>query len=350
MNARSLKRLLGSWAIITGNRLRGRVFAPHPRATIFIENTSFCNLLCRFCSYRKAVRPRAVVDEALFSEVVAQAAAARFRHVWLTPQTGDVFLDKHFVPKVQALENSPIPSTGFYTNLIGASREHLDALAAMTKLRELHVSLYGEDQAHFAAVTARPAAQFDRLLENLDALSANPAWRNRVVLSLRTGRRFQKENWRGPLAERVARLCSELGATFDCETDYDSWGGLISNDEVADLGIEILNGGDYYKRGACIRALGAVQVMVDGSVNACACRDPRGALRIGDVRSAPLEWIVSGRNKAYADLINGMNRGIFPRPCTQCSVYRSVYDHRWAAHAPAGSVVPLSDFWDLAEP
>jgi hypothetical protein len=45
---------------------------------------------------------------------------------------------------------------------------------------------------------------------------------------------------------------------------------LIGQEDVRGLDMEIHDGSGYYKRGACIRAIGAVQIMADGSGNACA--------------------------------------------------------------------------------
>jgi hypothetical protein len=346
MNKTSLKRSLGWFAIFTLNRLRGRSFVPHPRGSVFIETTSHCNLGCRFCSYEKHVRSRTTMESGLFTDVVDQVAAAGFRHLWLTPQTGDVFTDKSFLRRVEAVEASAVPSFSFYTNLIGASGDQIEALAATPKLREFHVSLYGEDEARFVATARRPAAQFERLLRNLDHMAAIPAWRSRLVLTLRTGKHFRQEGWTGPLAERVAVLRQRHGAGFDCVTEYDSWGGLITPDDVAGLDIDITDGAPFYRRGACIRAVGAAQIMADGTVNACACRDPSGALRIGHVREAPLDWILSAANPAYATLLDNMDGGVFPDPCRHCSVYRSVYDHRWAAGS-SDPLVSLEELWQL---
>lgn len=328
-----LKRSLGWFLIITANRLRGRSFVPHPQGSLFIETTGHCNLACRFCSYDKEVRDRTVMEPDLFARIVDQAAAAGYRHVWLTPQTGDVFTDKNFLERTRQIESSTLPAYSFYTNLIGASAAQLDALSRSAKLREFHISLYGETQERFQAITQKPAPQFHRLLANLDHLLAAPHWSAQLKLTLRTGSGFREQGWKGPLAERVQALRQKHGAVFDHETEYDSWGGLIGPEDVSGLDMEIHDGAGYYKRGACIRAIGAVQIMADGSVNACACRDPSGTLRIGDARTGSVAEIISPANPRYARLLADMDQGIFPEPCRKCSMYRSVYDHRWTQGA-----------------
>ncbi len=346
-NLSRLKRSLGWFLIITANRLIGRAVAPDPYGSLFIETTGHCNLACRFCSYDKRVRERTVMNHDHFARLVTQAADAGYRHLWLTPQTGDVFTDRGFLERIAVIEASAMPAYSFYTNLIGASAPQLDVLAASTKLKEFHVSLYGETLERFQAITKRQPSQFDRLLANLDHLIDGAGWAGRLKLTLRTGADFSEHGWSGPLAERVRALVRKQGATFDHDTEYDSWGGLIGPEDVSGLGVEIRDGSGYYKRGVCIRAIGSVQVMADGSVNACACRDPMGALTIGDTRRQDLSEIVSPSNSRYADLLSGMNRGIFPDPCVKCSMYRSIYDPRWTRGYDGDvlRIAALSDLW-----
>jgi hypothetical protein len=219
-----LRRSLGWFLSITDNRLRGRSFVPHPRDSLFIETTGHCNLACRFCSYDKQVRTRTVMDRDLFARILDQAATAGYGHIWLTPQTGDVFTDRNFLDRIRAVDASAIAAYSFYTNLIGASAEQIDALSRSEKLREFHVSLYGENQERFQAITQRNSAQFQRLLNNLDHLLSASRWSGRLKLTLRTGSGFCEHGWNGPLADRVKALKEKHGAVFDHDTEYDSWG------------------------------------------------------------------------------------------------------------------------------
>ena len=174
-----LKRSLGWRVLLEGNRLLGRSWAPSPRREIFIEPTSLCNLGCRFCAYEASTRPRHAMDPSLFQSCATQAAALGFSRIWLTPQTGDVFMDKGLEDKLSFLEGlDGIEEVAFYTNLAAASPERLERLAQFTKLAEIQISLYGADEAGFVATTRRPASQFHRLLANLDHLAGLlPRWR-----------------------------------------------------------------------------------------------------------------------------------------------------------------------------
>ncbi|MBI3445509.1 MAG: SPASM domain-containing protein, partial [Magnetospirillum sp.] len=221
----------------------------------------------------------------------------------------------------------------FYTNLAAATPERLDRLTGFAKLAEIQISLYGADEAGFTAMTRRPAGQFQRLLANLDHLAARlPDWHDRPKLGLvlRVGDGFRLENWTGNLADRALHLRDRYGIDLSMDTEYDDWGGEIAAAEVADLGITLRPGRAIHHQGACIKALGQVLVKADGSVDACACRDSRNQLGLGQLGEQSLDQILSWANPRYRTLLEGMGRGNFPETCRKCSVYRSVHDPRWA--------------------
>lgn len=335
---KDIRRSLGWWLLLEGNRLMGRSWAPHPRREIFIEPTSTCNLGCRFCAYEKGLRARVSMSQALFEACASQAAALGFSRIYLTPQTGDVFMDKGLEQKLAFVEGlDGVSEIGFFTNLAAATPARLDHLATFTKLFEMQISLYGADEAGFVATTRRPPSQFHALLANLDHLAGMlPRWRpRRLCLVLRVGEDFRLERWAGPLAERVSNLQNNFGIEISTDTEYDDWGGQIAQQDVADLGIRLTPGRNIYKKGACIKALGQVLIHADGKVDACACRDAVGALELGDVTTTALSDILSLDNERYRRLLDGMDQGRFPDPCRKCSVYRSVYDPRWVGEGAA---------------
>lgn len=330
---KSLKRSLGWRLLLTVNRLLRRSWAPSPRREIFIEPTSTCNLGCRFCTYEQNLRPRQSMDPELFRSIASQVEAMGFTHVYLTPHTGDVFMDKGLEDKLAVLEGLPgIEEVGFFTNLAAASPERLARLSEFSKLKRFEVSLYGADEAGFTATTRRPAGQFQRLLANLDALiGLVPGWSGlRLALMLRVGETFRPETWSGPLADKARHLHDRLGVTLTTDTEYDDWGGEITQADVAGLGIRLSEGRRLPKRGICIKALGQIAIHADGRVGACPSRDSHNALDLGDLKEQGLAEILSWTNPRYRGLLEAMDRGDFPDVCVKCGVYRSVNDPRWA--------------------
>jgi len=345
---KTLKRSLGWRFLLEGNRLLGRSWAPSPRRAIFIEPTSTCNLGCRFCTYEMELRPRQTMSLEMFESFAIQAERMGFSQLYLTPQTGDVFMDKGLEDKLAVLERLPgIQGVGFFTNLAAATPERLAGLAGFTKLGGIQISLYGADEAGFVAITRRAASQFHRLLANLDALvRLLPRWAGRQPgLTLRVGDDFRLETWSGPLAERVLHLRDRMGVTLNTDTDYDDWCGRITPADVEGLGISVRPGRPVYNCGACIKALGQPLIRVDGQVDACASRDTMDMLVLGSMTSDSLAAILSWDNPRYRALLDGMDKGDFPEVCRKCAVYRSVYDPRWAAGRD--DVMPLGQALDL---
>ena len=75
---------------------------------IYIENTSKCNLKCRFCAYDKRDLknvPYETMPQAIFEDFVNQSLEIGYKNIGLTPTTGDVFMDKDLFSKINYLEN-----------------------------------------------------------------------------------------------------------------------------------------------------------------------------------------------------------------------------------------------------
>ena len=66
-------------------------------SNINIENTSICNLKCRFCAYEKrdlSNVPLNTMSLEFFKDVVNQCIDFGYKNIGHTPVTGDVFMDK----------------------------------------------------------------------------------------------------------------------------------------------------------------------------------------------------------------------------------------------------------------
>lgn len=324
---------------------RGREYVPHPRSHLFIEPTSFCNLECKFCTYRLDRRPRTSMDADRFADVVGQALALGFQDVALTPINGDVFVDKGFLDKLRFLEAGPAPlRVHLYTNFIALSDEGLDQLLGMRKLALLNISVYGHDETSFTAITGRGPEQYRRLVHNLDRLAERLARDGSKIpafqIGVRTGRKVVLDRLASPLAAAVRGL-RDLGVVTALVSRCDDWGGLIVPSDLNGLDMDLVQGRLLYKKGACILPFASVQVLADGRVNACACRDIDGELQIGDLKSQSLSQILSADNAAYMGLIDRQQRGDWPSACRGCSFYRSIHDPAVAGDRP----MTLNEFW-----
>lgn len=327
-----IRRSLGNWLAITRNRLGGRTYAPHPRRAIFVETSARCNLACRFCAYEKT-GPGTLMATAFFADTLGQIADMGFDFVWLTPMLGEAFADPALFDKLALLEREPrIRGYGFYSNFILPDAGQIAALSRLAKFHGLHISLYGFDAASFTLTARKPAKQFERLFENLEALfEATADWRpaGGINFHFRTVEDGTPAmDHRTPFIALVRRFRDQRGARVSESGEYDNWAGAIAAADVAPLGIELTDGRHIYMHGACTKVFGEVQIKADGTVHACACRDTDRSLVIGDLGVNPLARILSWDNPAYRRLIEEQMRGKFGANCRSCSAYRSVYDHR----------------------
>lgn len=340
------------WAmIITVNRLLRRSNVPKPWARLFVEPTSYCNLGCRFCSYALEIRPRQFMTADLFDRCLQGVRDLSVAQLWLTPMTGDVFMDKDLSSKLARAQESSAESISFYTNFVVPDAASIKALKSFSKLKELHISLYGADRDRFVAMTQKPAKLFQRLVKNLTSLSEELMdWSNppTIYLELREGERFNLETWESPLAAAVDRLARNGGASFGVTKEYDTWGGQITSEHVEGLGITLLRGETLFRRGACFHVFRSPMVTSSGAVIACGCRGYDPDLMLGELTEAPLKEILSFDNPKLLSVVSRMNDGIFPKTCASCGVYRSIWDHRWKKEMDPCELTTLEEIFPAA--
>lgn len=322
---KALRNLRNAVAIHV-NRARGREFIPKRRDCLSIETSSICNLKCRFCAYPKKASPKVVMDEAFFRSCVEQALELGYQRFELTPCTGDVFMDRGFLAKLEHLERHPgVAGYSFYTNFTIPRRRDIERLARLRKLEALNLSIYGADPRTFVSITQCPEKLYWRLVSNLRFLLALARERPLPVsLSFHTGVRSLRG--RSSALIEVVEEFRRAGAAVKVQKGlYNNWGGYVTQQDVAGLPVTVLGPDAIYKKGACVRLFTTIQIMATGIVNGCACRDADATLRLGDLHEKPLREIVSARNPAYMALIEEQQRGEFRPVCRSCDFYASIY-------------------------
>jgi hypothetical protein len=325
--ANSAKNVLSA-VEVNLNRLLGREFVPAQPDMLHIETCSSCNLKCRFCAYEKKQSAKIAMKDQLFADLVVQAVAMGYRRFELTPCTGDVFMDHHCFNKLQVLEDNPeVTSYQFFTNFTIPKTKDVERLLKLKKLSQMTISIYGHDLETFLAITKSTENLYRRLISNLETLFR---LLDQKTFSLDFGFRSTRDAPSQPTGEIMKLLERFEAAGIKVRTSnvYSNWGGLISQDDVKGLAIDITEPDKTYKKGACTLLFTSVQVMADGIVNGCGVKDPEASLRIGDLNEKPLREIISTRNPAYMQLIEEQQNGKFRRVCQNCDYYKSVYHVR----------------------
>jgi MoaA/NifB/PqqE/SkfB family radical SAM enzyme len=324
---------------INVNRYLGRELVPRQRDTLHIETSSFCNLKCRFCAYDKKQSPKVSMSDAFFFDCIEQALELGYNRFEMTPCTGDVFMDRHILNKLEFLEAHPgVVGYSFFTNFTIPGPKRIERLLRLQKLVGLTISIYGHDRETFIAITRSTESVYKRLLANLAVLFEGLG-NKKFVLDF--GFRSTRNVPRRPVSdimrmlERFENAGIHVGRS---DALYNNWGGYVTNDDVRGLAMDITGADAIYKRGACARLFTTVQIMATGIVNGCACRDVDATLRIGNLKERPLREILSSRNQAYMNLIDEQQRGEFRPVCRSCDYYKSIY-HSRSIHRKNGSAL-----------
>ena len=169
---------------------------------------------------------------------------------------------------------------------------------------------------------------YKRLLTNLETLLAlAPQVSFQIAIGLRSTRKRLKGST-SELMQLVERYRAHGHEIWLSPGVYNNWGGYITGSDVAGLDMQINSTEGAYKYGACEKLFDSVQVLANGVVNACACRDVDATLRIGNVNSEKLADIVSADNPRYMAIIEQQQRGEFGAICKSCDFYKSIYHHR----------------------
>ena len=310
------------------NKLIGIDFIPNPKTFLHIEASNICNLKCKFCAYRKAKNKKTIMRNDLFFNIINKATDFGFDYIGLTPVTGEVFVDKNFIEKLEFLENhQKIKKYFFFTNFTLVNQEIIDWLINAEKLNKLFISLYGHDKETFLKITGSNETVYDKLISNLNYLLKRVKdIKFKLEFGLRTIRSFES------LEKCESNLCQILNSIqkiskkkIMISKSFNTWGGYITQEDVEDLDMIINDASYVYKRGACSLIIYKNEVLADGRVNACACRDVNAIMCIGDLKTQSFKDIYSINNKKLINLIKNQQKNIYSQVCKECDFYRSIY-------------------------
>ena len=316
-----------------GEKVIGHEFVPL-RKRITIEPSGYCNLACKFCAYRKKEFGHVIMPNEDFANYIDQATEMGFEDFSLTSSSGEIFFDKGAGWKLDYLEaHSEVGSYTFYTNLVLPDEQMIEKIFTLKKMGWLGFSIYGHDLESFTRITEKSKKQYDKLVGNLNRIADHPgAGQDLMEIHIRTDRTFTwhpndgVDNNSSELVKAMHRAVTEGGVKWlDNFLLYDNWGGMVNNEDVAELDIELSDGSLQPKVGACILLFDEPMIFADGGVNACACRGVDRSLQIGDLKKTDLSQVLSSNNTVYRDIINRHQKNDFPDTCKDCMVYRSVY-------------------------
>jgi len=267
-----------------------------------------------------------------FEKIIHQIGSMGVSSLSLTPCTGDIFMDKNIIKKLNFLEKFPqIKQYGFFTNFILPGKKEIKELLDKNKFSTFAISIYGHDLSSFKKLSNGNENSYNRLVNNLSLLHdllIMSKEKKFIWIGIRSYDFLQHStifNNSNSLLDIIKKLEENCDARIDALSNYNNWGGLLDKEKLSSIGINIIDGNLVYHKGACARIFYSVQIMADGRVNACSCRDANVTLCIGDLKKNHLSYILSGENPLYMNLIKAQESNNFPKVCVNCDFYQSIY-------------------------
>ena len=317
------------------NKLLNREYILPVLNRINIETTSICNLKCGFCAYDKRdldSHPRTTMSRELFQRSITEASKLGYKRIGLTPTTGDAFMDKGFIEKLEVIEaDDIIDSCYFYTNFIPCSESQIESLFSFKKFFLLAISIYGNDEESFCKFTKGNSVGYKKLVSNLNFLSKlldSKKLPFEIRINQRCKEGFYLSENNNELSRAIKNLAKKdkVAISHTYTHIYDNWGGKVSQEDVKDFGVD-LNEGHFRKMGPCTMIFSRLNIGANGTVNACHVRDADYTLKIGNIKEKSLKEILSSKNEKYLEIINAHKSGNLPKVCKSCDVYSSIYEY-----------------------
>ncbi|MBI3999789.1 MAG: radical SAM protein [Candidatus Omnitrophica bacterium] len=284
----------------------------YPRG-LGIEVANLCNANCVFCSYQYRQRPLQFMSQENFEKIILDYVriGGGKGGIGLTPVVGDPLLDRDLVRKISfARAFSQMHDIHLTTNAIMLTKELFEKLVD-AGLTMMTISMSGFDPVEYKRIYRTPA--YDKVLANLRAIASSERFKKcQVEIGLRTDSLFhwfKKEYWE----------LRSYGFKISRNWFFDDWSGRIRQEDLSHF--MFLRPERQSKRVPCWILYQSPQVLADGEVTACGCRDLEGTseLRLGNIHERSLAEILD--EKKLEILRNRFLEGNPPDVCRDCKFY-----------------------------
>lgn len=290
-------------------------------AGLGIEVTNLCNANCVFCAYQYRDRPVTFMPQETFEKIVLQyiETGGGEGGIGLTPVVGDPLIDRDLARKIAYARSFPqIRDIHITTNAILLTRDLFERLVD-AGLNTVTVSISGFDENEYKRIYRSP--NYKKVIENLRSIAHSDCFKKcRIEIALRSDSLFtwiKKGYWE--FLFHGFRISRNLF--------FDSWSGRIQDRDLPRF--MFLRPQPLSKRVPCTMLYAGPQVLADGTVTACGCRDLEGTseLRLGNILETPFKDMVKG--KKIEDLRRRFLKGDLPDICRDCTFYSPVTRSRF---------------------
>lgn len=284
-----------------------------------VEPTNLCNARCPYCAYRFSKKPKKTMSLELYEKVIKQYDSLGGGGINLTPTIGEPLLDKTIIDKIKMTKKHPnISNILFYTNLLNLNNfdvkellsSGINRISISTAIgsKEMYSRLFGVDKYDLMF------ANLIKLLEENKDLK-NPV---NIILALRFDKTFDVAN-NGDYKRILGLIDRKKITQLPNERGYDNWGGVIGKKDLPEKAIFRQSKSERIQ--PCRELYRRINILADGEVNFCICRDFNYEMTIGNINSDSLLdiWRGNGLKKLRNDWKAGRN---IPEICRNCSNYR----------------------------
>lgn len=296
---------------------------------VHIEATNICNASCRFCAYRLMERPKRVMELGDFQRYVDQIVAAGVETFDLTAIVGDPFTDALLFERLAYLRTRAAKTISLTTNAIAMPPHKTDRIISFAESfcgdLLIRISFGGFDRQTYHKIFQ--VDRFDRVVKNIMHLLERRQELKLGAVAVELHVRCPLSGLKGPtyrmFRDYESRGLLTIRRRVNRDLRYGNWGGKVKPEEIRSVG---LTPAPRPKRffGPCdlMFSRGFV-VTLDGTVNACACRDVEVSLPIGNLNDEAFIDVIRGarRHRLMAEMMQ--NR--IPPFCRECSEYRSIF-------------------------
>ena len=291
-----------------------------------IEVTNICNASCSFCGYRFQNRKKGFIDISTFRKAIDDYCDIGGGALVLTPTVGEPLSDKDLLDKIKyARSKKEIGNIMFYSNLISLSQFNIDEFLT-SGLSCIKISTCIKDRETFKDIYKVDC--YDQVLRNIISLCerneqlCNPV---EIKLYLRAPKPFAEVKKSSDYIT-ISKYFKDKDVSF-LDDSYDSWGGKIKEEDLP-YGNKLYNISYDITKEPCYELFRRINILCDGNVNVCVCRDLDADLKIGNINNNNILDI--WRGKELINLREDWANGNIPNICIECERYLplSVYFER----------------------
>lgn len=288
---------------------------------LYIESTNICNANCIFCAYQYDKQPKGTIDFELLKKVVIDYKKAGGTKISLSPLTGEIFVDKDILRKINFIRDIGFDLIYTYTNALLFHKFDIKDILT-SGLTRLNISTAPLDEETYIKIYRN--RNYKQLLKNLaNLLKHFDIIQEKTIQHISIEFRSNvplKEIKKLPDYQKYIEPYINKNISVSAMQTFDSWMGAISQDQLLD-GMYIKDP-NFKKDKPCIR-LNMLQILPNGDTRVCGCRFDSNAdkdiFTIGNVYQKDIVELYN--DKKVKDLKNSFYAGNIPKECQLCSWY-----------------------------